>query len=249
MVAALALLSGCMSNTQTATLSGDEDVAAILPTRDKTGSVPRDPYVSAVGSQGAQVAADSEPLVAGDGTATAAMTPANTQGSALGIMQTTGVKANSGSIFASVVTDPSDPNSGQSAGRSVKPMKASLFSMNPEVADPLPGITAPDVASPRVASKGNITEQAKIIVPPSTDVPENSPDYDAGIVVIHPQSDEERKVMADKNDLEKNAHPQIRAMEPDSRAAPANGPSSASKSKKKGVSLPDLFGGLGRNNK
>jgi len=94
-----------------------------------------------------------------------------------------------------------------------------------------------------------VPQDVEVIVPPASTSgdPTKDPDYDAGIVVMHRQSDEERRIMAEKNDLTKNAHPQIRAMEPDAQAAPANGPARTSKSPKKALSLKDMFGDLGKN--
>ena len=148
-------------------------------------------------------------------------------------MQPTRVNAGSGSIFSSLTNDqaafdPNDPIAVAANGTAVKPVKKSLFSMVPQMNMAPQGV---DVVVPPASVSGD---------------PTKDPNYDAGIVVVNRQTDAERRVMADKNDLARNARPQIRAMEPDAQAAPANNPTSPVKAKKKTWSLKDMFGDLGK---
>jgi hypothetical protein len=72
-------------------------------------------------------------------------------------------------------------------------------------------------------------------------------DEDVGIVVLNRQSEEEKRIIAEKNDPERNAQPEIRAMEPDAQDAPANDVVANTKPAKKKWSLKDMFGDLGKN--
>ena len=239
-------LPGCMTaQKEAAVVDDNQDVAAILPavtSEQVTGTTPRDPRSPPLVRTANGDIVPAENTVAlmpqQTGNQTAAMGNGNAPVQALGIMQSTRVNAGSGSIFSSLTNDqsafdPNDPNAIAANGTAVKPIKKSLFS-----AMPMARITPQTVP-----------QDVDVIVPPASASgdPTKDPNYDAGIVVMHRQSDEERRIMAEKNDLAKNAHPQIRAMEPDAQAAPANGPARVSKSQKKAWSLKDMFGDLGKN--
>lgn len=231
------VLASCTTAQKQAGLPDDsQELVALLPSADEqaqTASTPRDPYVVSMANnqqgQNLSIGASSQPnLQSADGEIP--VDSASEDGTALGIMQSTRVKANAGSIFSNVTAA---SNSNAPSFASVKPVKASLFS------------AAPIVTTDQLTS----TPDNDIIVPPATTAaadPTNDSDYDAGIVVLNRQTDEQRRIMAENNDLSKNANPQIRAMEPDFNAAPANDPAMPRKPAKKRWSLIDMFGDLGK---